>query len=583
MAHLDLSQTPAGTSGRVPFWRQPTVQIWLAIGAVASLCVFILPFAFPPTTPSQSASYAVGFGNRVAMLSTVFVSAAVAILLWWRRIGARITDPPEQGTMPLSWLAWASAAAIIFHAFLGWRVAIADVYYCDASYFLTQVGRHLHDHAVLYKDIEFAYGPLLFYWPELFIRVLAPLGLKAPGAYMVSLTVMQLAGLGIIFYAIQSLPLTRRLKGVAMLTMAFGTLTPLLGLNYTLLRFALPYAGILWITAQAGVWRQSILFGLAQILMLSISPELGVAFAGGAGAYGLYRAAMDRDSRWLAACAAPLVGLAVAAVLLGRNYFEMMLRFAGGNFAGVIEAKPHLEILLLAAIALSPFAIAGYVRRYGREAGPMIGLYIAALGMVPAGLGRCDELHTFFAGIGVLLLSLVAVSAYQNVWSTVWVALFIVSAVYSTASQAILYKPLEKQVISGNIWPDNVDVAHLEAVTGGAKIAAPFKLPIRVMEALTQNGQFAPGYFCFMINSQDIPGQERKIAEMRQVPYVLFPTQDYRIFEMGDNRRRFVIMRFGITYTKKHVFNSGELLEQEVAKNWQRVEDFGGYTLYRQK
>ena len=260
--------------------------------------------------------------------------------------------------MPVRWLVWGSVATIAFTALWGGRVGMADVYFCDASYFLTQIGRHLHDHATLYRDFDFAYGPLLFYWPELFIRVLGKAGLGPRGAYMVSLGAMQVLGIGVVFYLIQKLPLTRRLKAIALATMTFGTCSTLLGLNYTMLRFALPYAALLWVTNQGGVWRQALLAALGEALMLGVSPELGVAFAGGVGAYGLYRAVLQKNLTWLGVCITPLLSFAATATLLGKSYFEMMMRFAGGAFSGVIDPRPHLEILLAAAIILSPLAIA---------------------------------------------------------------------------------------------------------------------------------------------------------------------------------------------------------------------------------
>jgi hypothetical protein len=582
---MAFSEIPTGANGRgrtATSWDQRKVLFWVGMAVLAAFSVFVLPLLIlPPQVPSQSSSYTIGFSNRVATLSTVFLSAALAVFLWWKRMGARVTEPADQGAMPRRWLGWASLATILFTALWGGRVGQADVYYCDTSYFLTQLGRHLHDHGTLYKDFEFAYGPLLFYWPLLFIRVLGMVGLGARGAYMVSLGAMQVLGVGVVFYLIERLPLTRRLKGIALATLTFGTCSTLLGLNYTMFRFALPYAVLLWVTNQAGVWRQALFFALGEALMLGVSPELGVAFAGGAGAYGLYRAVIQKNVTWLSVCTTPLLSFALTATVLGRSYFEMMMRFAGGAFSGVIDPRPHLEILLTAAILLSPFAIAGYVRRYGPDAGPMIGLYIAAMGMIPAGLGRCDELHTFFAGVGVLLLSLVAVSAYQNVWSTVWVALFAMAAVYSTTGQAQLYWPLERQVITGHIEPDGIDVARLEAITGDAKIAAPVQLPLRVREALIRDNRFAPSYYCTMINAQDVPGEERKIQEMQQVSWILVEKRDYRIWEMADNRRRFSFMRLGYDYKPIRTFYSAGMIRQEIQDHWTPVEEFGEYILYR--
>ena len=86
-----------------------------------------------------------------------------------------------------------------------------------------------------------------------------------------------------------------------------------------------------------------------------------------------------------------------------------------------------------------------------------------------------------------------------------------------------------------------------------------------------------------MINAQDIPGEERKIQEMRQVPYVLLEKRDYRVWERADNRRRFTFMRFGYNYGIKQEFYSAGMIRQEVEDHWAPVETFGEYILYRKK
>ena len=436
----------------------------------------MLPLAFPPTVPSQSSSYAAGFSNRVATLATVFLSAIFAIILWWKRLGARISEPEEQAPMPRRWLGWASLAAVVFTTLLGWRVVQSGLYYCDASYFMTQLQWKMHFHGTMYRDFDFAYGPLLLYWPEAFVRALGHFGMQPMASYMVSLAVMQVVGIGIVFYVIQTLPLTVRLKAYALAGMTLRN-------SYPAARSQL-HAGPLR-PALCGAALDSRLPG-------RLDAECSLLPGGSTDAWSLPRTRRgvrrrrrglwplsrrhNRQFQWLAVAVAPLLSFAVSASLLGRGYFETMMRFAGGAFASVVDPRLHTEIFLIAAVALTPFAMAGYIRRHGPNAGPLVGMYIAALGMLPAGLGRSDELHTFFAGVGVLLISLVGISAYRSSGRRSGSASS--SPPVCSAPRARIPLPSARTAGHHRPYPARwLRYAHLEAMTRGQKIALPLSSP----------------------------------------------------------------------------------------------------------
>ena len=170
--------------------------------------------------------------------------------------------------------------------------------------------------------------------------------------------------------------------------------------------------------------------------MLAVSAELGIAFAVGAVLYALYLAVMS-GPRWLILAAAPPLAFALFAVTVGGNYFHALATFGDGSFNSVVDpSRIHIDILILAAVAVSPYAMAGLVRSNPAGASGVVGMYGAALAMLPSALGRCDALHTFFNGIGIALLALLAIRSWSAVWPRVWVALFILSACWSQATQA---------------------------------------------------------------------------------------------------------------------------------------------------
>jgi hypothetical protein len=556
---------------------------WTSVAALSIVCIFILPFSVPPRIPTFSTSYTVGFNNRIAAVATVLISLAVAVYLWWRKAGAYVREASEP--MPGWWLAAASTVSVAYTAYLGWRVVRADIFFGDAGYFMTQLAQWLHFHAKLYSELEFPYGPILFYWPVICTRVLGRVGVSPEAAYIVSLAVMQVAGLGVVFYVLRKLPLSRGMRAVALAGSTIATLTPVFGLNYTMFRFALPYAAILWIADCKGFWKQAMWCGLGGMLMLGVSVELAVAFSGGVAFYAIF-CAITGERRWLLLSLVPMADFLLFAGLMGKDYFRMVSKVGEGEYNLIVDpAYAHIDILLIAAVALSPFAIAGYTRRYGRQAAGLVGMYGAALGMIPSALGSCDALHTFFSGLGVGLLSLLAVDGYKNLLPKVWVGMFLLWAINNPIEQVVLMRSsLHRVLVGGPADMEGFDMPRLEAVTAGEKIAAPILLPLSVQRELMRNGQYEQSFFCYMETVWDDESEEIKVAEMHRARYVLLPNMDYKWTVIVDNLPRTRMFRLGYAYPERHpMYEVGAIIQQDLSEHWVPVSTFGNYMLYRQR
>lgn len=555
---------------------------WTAVGIVSAVAIFVLPLRFPPQAPSFSPSYEVGFNNHVAAVATAFISFSVALILFWLRVGPSVPPRTKRtARLPRWWLGAASLAAIFFTAVLGGIVVHGDVPFGDADYFVTQLSHALYDpNAVLFRDIEFPYGYLLFYWPLLFIKVLGHAGLSPAAAYMVSLAAMHVLGLALLFYILGRLPLSRVAQGVAMATLTLGSLSPILGLNYTLFRFTLPYAAILWIARRKGLPRQALLFAAGEIGMLLVSAELGIAFAVGTALYAAYLA-VTSSPRWLAVALAPPLALALFAASVGRSYFHAIATFGDGSFNSVVDpSRIHIDILILAAVAVCPYAMAGLARSTPAEAPAVIGMYGAALAMLPSALGRCDALHTFFNGIGIALLALVAIRSLGGLWPKVWVALFILSASWSQATQAGRLIPQLAAMVRNPGSTGGFNVASLEKIARGERISAPLDLPLPVRRQLMRDRQYEPTYYCRMPPNRS--DETMRIAEMRRAPFTLLPAGDYTMRPdiIGGASQSW--LNYGHRYTLIHAeYIAGALMEQEVRQHWAPVSTFGSYILYR--
>ena len=194
------------------------LPLWVGVTIATVVGVFILPLYFPPSIPTDSISYTVGYNNKLAAVVTALISVVVTLVLWRRGTATNSGEDSavRSEPMPRWWLGLAATVVIVYTAVAGGLVVRADVFYPDASYFFTQVGRGLNDHGKLYLDFDFAYGPLLYYWPELFAKVLGWVGMSLEGAYMVSLAAMQALGLGVVFYILGKLPLSRGVRALAL-------------------------------------------------------------------------------------------------------------------------------------------------------------------------------------------------------------------------------------------------------------------------------------------------------------------------------------------------------------------------------
>ena len=326
---------------------------WIAVALVTIVGTFLLPMAFPPAAFLRSSSYVTGFNNRVAAVAVMAISLAVTAYLYWKRRGVGVRVEAAGDTMPLRWLVIASVVAVLFTAGLGAVVVRANAYFSDMSYWHVQTAHALHYQAKLYQDVEFAYGPILFYWPLWVERWLGHFGVNQDAAYLAALAVVQVAGLAVLFYVLQQLPASRRVRGIGFAALTFGTLTPLLGMNYSMLRFAAPYAAILWIAKRSGLAVQAASVAVAEVVMLGISPEIGISFAGGVIAYALYRGVVEAR-RWLLLVPVPLLAFGLFAVVVDKGYFYTMSKFSEGMLNEIIQPSPQVYAFLLFAVVLAP-------------------------------------------------------------------------------------------------------------------------------------------------------------------------------------------------------------------------------------
>jgi len=571
-----------GFLGRSKRMTQRTIRSigWTLTAAATYAAVFVLPYRFPLREPVLSDTWTAGANNQVATVAVALVSIVVTLLCWYRTTDSPQSEIPE--TLSLRYLFAGMLLAILWTAGLGWAVARGHIYWGDEGYFLNQLRTGLVFHKAIYTEFEFAYGPLLYLWPAAWIRLLAPLGFSSTAAYLVSLALMQSAGLALVFYTVRALPMRRSYQICAFVLLTLGTFNSLLGLNYSVFRFILPFAALILLSQQRTIAKAALVAAFSQLACLATSPEVGIAFGAAAVAYAIY-GCLHSGSRWLLAALAPVAGAVLFNAMVGPAYFFTLSHMAKGGFNLLPRPSPHIIVLLIATVVLAPLAVSRFARNRSNGA-MMVAIYIAALGMLPAALGPCDAIHTFFDGIGVYLLSLVALNTVPVSWRRAGI---IVVALVFVVAEARDFS-LDQHRLSLLLRPHAVhddwgfDQAALRNAIGTAQLSAPILAPQRVIEDLTRTGQYVPDYFCGWVGVWDRESEQRKISDMRRTEFALVAFTDPIVPDPARDREIQMLMRMGFArHPPRPDYIRGALLDAELGSHWIARGRFGDYELFQ--
>ena len=495
-------------------------------------------------------------------------------------------------------------------------VFIAHVRYPgDAAYFIGQMSAVADYHRKLYTGVEFPYGPLLFYVPIWVRALLAPFHVSLAGAYFIVLVLEQMTGIWLVAYTVNNLPIARRLKIIIFLACAVHAVQLALGMNYTFVRFATPLATFIFAARRRRVWAVASLIAAGQALNLAISPEIGFAFGAGAVVYGLYRL-VTCGRAWLAAAVAPLVGAAVFLLVAGPGYLRMLGLFSRGLYNFIVEPLPYILVFLVALVWLVPIMLAEFFRQRRPEAPLLAALFVISVALLPVAFGRADPEHVLFNGLGIYLLSMVAISSYRRTQQIMWTAAVVAVSLWSEAINARVFQydfravlhydvlhyasPGMKQRalrLVQNISPaagaryltatfDDerpFDVAKLQGIVGDDPVATPVMLRRGVEEQLQRSGQYRPSFYWYYVGVLDYGAEMRRINEFNQSKWALIPTGSRELLSETPATLR-GIAGFALPYrVKRQPYVAGELFYDNLQANWQPAGEVDGYTVYRHR
>ncbi len=384
--------------------------------------VFILPFLLPPPqVAAVSVANVAGFNNKVASLAVATLGIFVFFFSLQRPWLCLEENTTGYGRLSrrLVLVTVLICAGVI--SLLSYLIVISHVRYSsDAGYFIEQIGKQADYGRKLYKQVEFPYGPLIFYGPIAMRIILTPFHVSLTGAYFTTLVLEQIVGFLLVAWVINSLKILRKWKTFFFLLCAPLTLQLSFGLNYTFLRFIVPAAILVLASKLQRPWTVAACLFAGEVVSLAISPEMGFAFGAGSVVYAAYHFFTD-GAAWFLGVGAPFVATTAFLIVAGDGYLDMLKLFARGLYNFIVEPLPHILVFLFAFIWLVPSVLAFLFRQGRKEAPLLVSLYILALALLPAALGRADSGHVFLNELPVYILSLVAISFFRQRQQTAWI------------------------------------------------------------------------------------------------------------------------------------------------------------------
>ena len=163
-----------------------------------------------------------------------------------------------------------SAAFTAALAYLLCRVNMASV---DNRYFLEYMDDVSRYHQHIYVDFSFIYGPLLLYFPLFMHWLLRPFHIGIEGSYYVALVVANVLGLVLLWLTLEALPISRKVKSITLCLFTIMTMCPVMGINYTLIRFLTPFSTLLFASRIKQPWAIAFAFFLGEFSSLVSHPS----------------------------------------------------------------------------------------------------------------------------------------------------------------------------------------------------------------------------------------------------------------------------------------------------------------------
>ncbi|MDR3745996.1 MAG: hypothetical protein P4K80_07705 [Acidobacteriaceae bacterium] len=393
----------------------------LFVGVFAAV-FFRLPYYFP-VPPSASASYVFQFNNRVATL--IFLAGAAAFAILFRGLSLQFATKDSRVSRTTALIAITSCVAlgILFN----W-ISSPDGLHGEAPYFYSRLSQLAMEKSI-YRDFEFAYGPLWLYLPFWIGKLLH---LSLIHGYIVFWLVAWAIGIWVLYRLINAIEIPSPYRTVIFILFAadFAQAIWSQGINYAPIRPLL--SGGLAMLVYAAHKRgssQSMVAGIAVVcaaIATAISPEHGIAFMLGTILFFLVSVRQRPFGYWLSMAAMGLGFLAIVAVAQQTGIYTTLHAFSSGGYNYPILPSPGV----LCELGLYLVAACVAYRIFQRKQTDSLSIYLLCIcffGM-PACFGRCDTGHMQFGAFSALLIAALILSKYPKIFTITMIAFLYLDA-----------------------------------------------------------------------------------------------------------------------------------------------------------
>jgi len=572
--------------------------------------IFRLPFRFPPAKKIVSPSLVFGFNNSVAIASVVMLIGVATLFQLCRRQRSLHRDPSVKwffvGEVPfpsrirlgvfvlmvlahalLTVTMWVHARTSTF-----WRIDF------EASHFLWRLQLMDLFGARPYVDFQHEYGPALLYLPLFLHRILAPAGVSLEAAYYASYLAGNVLGMWALLLILNQTVMPRVQKEVAFCVLAAAGLMPYMGLNGNLVRYVPPYLSILLahrvLSRPRGHARGLIVVAVLGLMNFLISPEIGVAFVVGWGAYCLFTACTAQIRAILA-----LSGLAVAvglsALMLPREYAGSLLSFSGGANNFPLLPAAHIVFYLATVFVAVPRLLADALVGRDQHGALLFSMATVCVIMIPGALSRADPPHVLFFGLGVSMLLLVQAGIRSRqafaFCAALYAAVIIGGCHVSNARSfyGISMRSLRPSsvLVSLRSPEPKITAGQLRLLDKYPPLGLPYcsyGADRQTMAHLWSRRKIDPEYYCGIIGVYSEQQLSRKLAETRRHEYLLVNKSwlgpiDVCRRHLDTIRRSFIY--YASLPCKYEALETDLAVNRTIVEQYRVVEDVGWYVVMR--
>ena len=382
-----------------------TLPAFLIVFAAA---FFRLPYDFP-VSPSVSASYVYQYNNRVAVL--IFLVGAAVFAVFFRGLSLQ---PATRDSRVSRIRAFIAAAFCVALALFFWWLSIPDGINNDASYFQVRLAQ-LAAGRTIYRDFEFAYGPLWLYLPYWTGKLFH---LSLINGYLLFWMIAWVVGIWILYRLVNAIDIPSPYRTAIFLVFVFdfAQATWPEGINYTPVRGLISSGlAILIYAAHKRRYPPAVITTAAVLcgaLATCMSPEHGITFMLGTGLFFVFCVKQRRAGFWPSTVAMGLGFLAIVTIANRIGIYKTLHSFGTGalNYP-IVPSAGGLIVMGLYLVAACVAYLA--IKRHQTDSFFMYLLCICFFGL-PSCFGRADPGHMQIAAISALIVTAFALSRYPK-------------------------------------------------------------------------------------------------------------------------------------------------------------------------